>query len=609
MLLGPVFRAELVRTARRRRYYVLRFLYGAALLFLVSVSYISLADLATLRGGKPLISDVARFAFETFVQFALLQLVTIVALVPLLFGGVIADEKQRKTLHYLMASRLTSSEIVLDKLLARLLHVGVFLLIGLPVMSLISLFGGVAWEYVAVAYSGTCSVTFFTAALATLMSTLCRRVLQAVLFTYLLVIGWLILPIAGDLFYRFVFPSTYAWFAFLNEWFLASDPLILIFNPVRRIPAGRGAFRAPFLMMLQLQAAAGVLFLSLAVWQLRRTYRRQEGGSRRLTWFRPGRQRPRWLSRPDCGEDAMLWKERHFVRTDVVTKLVVLPATILLTVGLVLFGDYDELVVRTAQDLRHLGYTGHSVAQGLLHDRLRSITPIYLGLWLLAVAGASASSLTVERDDDSWVSLVSTPLTGWEILRGKMVGAIWGLRGFGALLSLFWLLGLVLGAVHPLGLLLSLLIAGLLTVSVAALGVYVSLGARTTSQALMKALTTLIILNGGYLVVLVPVLKAFRIEADELHFIGCTPWLASFALLSFEHVTGLREGTFPWRFLIGPGMVVGAYVMAALVLLYRALATFDERVDRPRRPDTPHRDPDRPPVSRPVAEAADRPVR
>ena len=97
----------------------------------------------------------------TFSWFSGVQVVTILALVPALFGGVIADEKQRKTMHYLMASRLASGEIVLDKLAARLLHVGVFILLGLPVMSLLTLFGGVAWDYVVAAYAATVSITFF----------------------------------------------------------------------------------------------------------------------------------------------------------------------------------------------------------------------------------------------------------------------------------------------------------------------------------------------------------------------------------------------------------------------------------------------------------------
>ena len=64
----------------------------------------------------------------------------------------------------------------------------------------------------------------------------------------------------------------------------------------------------------------------------------------------------------------------------------------------------------------------------------------YVGFWLLAVAGASASSVTIEREKDTWVSLTATPLTGWEILRGKVMGAIWNQRGFAAVLVFLWLL-------------------------------------------------------------------------------------------------------------------------------------------------------------------------
>jgi hypothetical protein len=39
MILGPVFRSELTRTARRGRYYVLRFAYGALLLALFWSAY------------------------------------------------------------------------------------------------------------------------------------------------------------------------------------------------------------------------------------------------------------------------------------------------------------------------------------------------------------------------------------------------------------------------------------------------------------------------------------------------------------------------------------------------------------------------------------------
>ena len=63
------------------------------------------------------------FAFSTFCAITIGQEILVLLLTPALVAGVIADEKQRKTLHYLMASQLTSAEIVLGKLLVRMLYV------------------------------------------------------------------------------------------------------------------------------------------------------------------------------------------------------------------------------------------------------------------------------------------------------------------------------------------------------------------------------------------------------------------------------------------------------------------------------------------------------
>jgi hypothetical protein len=93
MLMGPVFRAELLRTGRRGRYYVLRLVYGMILLTLFWSGY--QAKFAGSRTAS--IAAVAQFAETTFLTFAIVQLVTVLVIVPPLFGGTIADEKQRKT--------------------------------------------------------------------------------------------------------------------------------------------------------------------------------------------------------------------------------------------------------------------------------------------------------------------------------------------------------------------------------------------------------------------------------------------------------------------------------------------------------------------------------
>ncbi len=128
------------------------FLYGLAL-FIILPGYEQM-DMARSMAN---VAEVARSAANTFHSFAVAQLVTVLLLVPAIFGGAIADEKQRKTLHYLMASRLSSGEIILDKVLGRAALLAVFVAIGLPVVCLLGLSGGISAEDVLIVYVGTCS--------------------------------------------------------------------------------------------------------------------------------------------------------------------------------------------------------------------------------------------------------------------------------------------------------------------------------------------------------------------------------------------------------------------------------------------------------------------
>ena len=86
-----------------------------------------------------------------------------------------------------------------------------------------------------------------------------------------------------------------------------------------------------------------------------------------------------------------------------------------------------------------------------LNVNLRYLVTMTAGLMLLWVSIAAACSLAGERDKGTWVSLVSTPLTGFEIIRGKVIGAFWSVRWLLAVWLALVMMGLFVGAVHPLG--------------------------------------------------------------------------------------------------------------------------------------------------------------
>jgi ABC-type transport system involved in multi-copper enzyme maturation permease subunit len=595
MLLGPVFRAELLRTARRKRYYVMRLLYGVLLLFIIWASY-----QGTIRGRETvLIDEAAAFALETFIAFAVIQLIVILLLIPPLFGGAIADEKQRKTLHYLMASQLSSFEIVVDKVLGRAPHLAVFLGMGLPVVCLLGLVGGVAPEYVAVAYVGTISTATMAVALTVLISTMARKVRQAVLIAYIFLLAWQFVPIFvfGLGKSPYFFPETFKRIEPIVGWVGATSPLFVYVTTMMRRGGGGGltALVAEQLAwMVGLQFGAAVLLIWMAVWQLRPTFRRHEATQPRRKWFEGKRtdtrkaRPPRWYDRPECGGDAMEWKERHFARTDVFTKLVVLPATVLVTVFLVLAVGIDESLLRAFSDLWNRGLRGWGSGGEDLVDHLRVFSAWYVAIWLLAVAGASASSVAVEREEDTWVSLTSTPLTGWEILRGKALGAVWAQRGFGMVPLGLWTISLLTGSVHPLGFLTAVVAFGLTTWMVAAVGIHASLRANSTSKALASTIGKLVVLYGYPALLFWTLLDSYRWERYYVTFLGLPPRLVVAPLVSYRWFSQAwnEVTTFGvWSNLVNDStlglslMVV--YATIAAVLTQRSVARFDRWLDRP----------------------------
>ena len=89
-----------------------------------------------------------------FEAYAIWQMVMVVLLTPAMVAGVIAEERERKTMPSLLASGLTSGEIVLGKLCARLFHLGCFVALGMPILVLVERFGGVGLKGVLITLRG-----------------------------------------------------------------------------------------------------------------------------------------------------------------------------------------------------------------------------------------------------------------------------------------------------------------------------------------------------------------------------------------------------------------------------------------------------------------------
>lgn len=133
----PLLWKELQEQAARPRTYVIRFVYGGLLFALAcAVFYGNLGENAgstnVLGRGRGLLN-----------QLVTIQLWGLYLFVPAMVSSAITMEKERSTFDLLLTTKLRPWEIVVQKLIGRLVPVFTFLLLALPLMAIAYSFGGV----------------------------------------------------------------------------------------------------------------------------------------------------------------------------------------------------------------------------------------------------------------------------------------------------------------------------------------------------------------------------------------------------------------------------------------------------------------------------------
>jgi ABC-type transport system involved in multi-copper enzyme maturation permease subunit len=496
---GPVCNFELLTTARRGRFYVMRAAYA---LVLLSIFWVVYAGWSAEVQNELTPKQMSWLAVICFCSVALAQMVLVLALTPALVAGVIADEKQRRTLHYLLASRLSGAEIVIGKLLARMLHVAVLLAVGLPVLSLLVLLGGIDPALVVLACGAAASTAWFLAALAIWVSTIARRAREALFIAYGLEFLWLFIPLTATWSFSVGWPVVDQIIETLTHALGLSGPI----EPGRQflfaLMSAKSSPVPSLITMIECQFCAGAVLAALAAWQVRPVFRAQEGSVARWRWLRNMRYRRRskrhW-SRPALRDQPMLWKELFTSRARGFARLIAVLVTLVGGSFFLYYAIWFGLMAfleRRDQGDPSTGFNWYWAPERMkFYLFLRSVMPLVYLVGIFSVAGAAAASVTSEHEEDTWTSLTSTDLTGREIILSKLAGALWRPRGVVLVILLTALAGVVAGSLHPLSLPalgISLAIYGLFG---AAFGVWISLHLRSTWRAQFLTISGLLLIN------------------------------------------------------------------------------------------------------------------
>ncbi len=413
----PLLRRELIELSARRRTYVVRSLGALVLLgwvlYLVSDSYkdLLLAQLQVTGGlGRRLpvmsLMGAGSLLFPRLVPplFMAVQL-----LMPSLVCGSITTEKERNTLGTLFVTRLSPLTIVLEKLGSRLMPMLTFLLLSFPILAFVYSLGGVDqrllwstlwlvfWECLLYGSIGLMCSAWYTTTVGAFVAS---YVLSAVLFTLTrLSPHWFPTPWVIWQFMRYISVPGFGGNGLLVQWmsgfverpiwvvFCATLPTMLtvVFClTMTRVLLYRRAFVSQSSLLLRVFRRLDSFFQSL---------NDRAGGVQviadRESW--PDFDPVAWRER----EKKSLGRARYLIRMLVALEF----PTLFVCLVAVIFGAAE----------RNQGGLG----------------ALWVVAWLLALMIVSVKAATLissERARETLDALLSTPMSGREILLQKVAG-------------------------------------------------------------------------------------------------------------------------------------------------------------------------------------------
>ena len=495
--IGPILSWEMTTVVRRKRYFALRSVYAFVLLLLFfSVSQVSYSA----YGQRSVIERAGAFALAFFAVYGFAQLVAVLLLTPAYVATSIAVEKRRRTIEYLFATDLTNREIVLGKWVARTFNVLMLVLVGVPILMMGYCFGRIDSSQIVELTALTLSTVIAVASVSMAVSVHSRDVRKALSGTYCVVVLLLIAPFL----YRALGEGVFAlldWLAigfpgmtWLRENFMVVSDHLVLAEPFAVFAASmaRGTAVAfavgsnDWAWLFGLHGAVSVVCLALAIARLRTAYSRDQSVVAKKDRKRLAK-RPRWLRPRPLGENAMLWKEWFFGgrRSGLVWQ------GLLVALGLVF---YLPFIIALNEYFASPGIVDRRAVE--LNRYVRTVGTLMIGLTYVVVAIKAASSISMERDKDTWLSLLATPLGGAEVIGAKLLAA---LRPLAALIACFipaWGLAVFFGALSPLALPVLVIAIGTYGFAVASLGVYHSLRRKTTGGAIGATIGICLLFSG-----------------------------------------------------------------------------------------------------------------
>jgi ABC-2 type transport system permease protein len=438
-LLGPIFDKELRVSSRRRRNYVLRFLYIALLSMILYFFWVGSVRTDTFSlYQKSRLASVGQtiMAFIVWFQFCATQIIAVIML-----STSISDEIYNKTLGLLMTTPINSFQIVMGKLLSKLLQLILLLVISLPLLAVVRIFGGVPWNFIISSLCMTLATIIFIGSLSLFFSIFSQRAYVVIIAAVItLIVIFAVFPLIS-----FAIIDLMNWERIIDEntffaVFCQPNPYVQMFiNTIKLIEPNSS--RMPFFSWqlncgILLAASIGILGISTIF--VRRVALHQVTGQvlslphLKKKWKKydsPGQQPSANIR--TVKDPPVIWKELRlpmFGRHKVFASI-----CIFLLVSLLVF-------------IYWLCARGRILDESEIHI-LFVMAFLILGIVFTIIL--TSTGITTEKEARSWPILLMTTLKDRQILFGKYVGTLRRLFPVWILLFAHVIIFSLIGVINP----------------------------------------------------------------------------------------------------------------------------------------------------------------
>ena len=483
MITGPIFDKELRVSSRRLRNFLLRAVYLLLLTFFVSLVWYSQVPRA--RGGtlSYSISRMSQAGLVITTTIIWFQFIATQVLAVIMLSNAISDEVYHKTLGVLMTTPINTFQIVMGKLLSRLLQLILLIALSLPLLGVVRIFGGIPWNFIVSSLSINLTAILFAGSLSLFFSVSGKRTYEVILKTvFTLGMLYLILPLISTLAMRGLIKYVNIPDQHIISFLYYTNPLATLqFNTMELLNPGYLGFNTPKLWYLHcgLMAGVSVLLLTRSIVIVRRVALLQALGqslddaknqAREEKKLKSGKKkkitRQDGVIRPVIGSP-VIWKEMRGPMIEGGKKQGT--AGVLISFAALLFTYYQSIREGTLdEDHVHTSY---------------GVTFMLLGVIMTMVL--SATSITMEKESRSWPLLMATPLSEWQILLGKAVGVIKRSSPIWLFLAGHLLFFILIGYINPIAIFHLGMLAAAVIIFLCGTGIFFSSTFRRTTSAVV----------------------------------------------------------------------------------------------------------------------------